>query len=65
MTLSNQSFICPVSITRSTDIKSLAQLLSHSEMVLVDLEQVKNPFEENEVVGITNYIDLGFELQTR
>lgn len=34
-------------------------------MDLVDLEQVKNPFEENEVVGITNYIDLGFELQTR
>ncbi|RID76340.1 hypothetical protein BRARA_B03316 [Brassica rapa] len=27
--------------------------------------QVKNPFEENKVVGITNYIDLGFELQTR
>nr|VDC91932.1 unnamed protein product [Brassica rapa] len=26
---------------------------------------VKNPFEENKVVGITNYIDLGFELQTR
>ncbi|WZZ01677.1 hypothetical protein YC2023_074005 [Brassica napus] len=31
----------------------------------IDLEQVKNPFEEDEVVGITNYIDLGFELQTR
>ncbi|GFP99949.1 hypothetical protein PHJA_002139000 [Phtheirospermum japonicum] len=27
--------------------------------------QVKNPLEENEVVGITNYIDFGFELQTR
>ncbi|XP_010555965.1 PREDICTED: uncharacterized protein LOC104825337 isoform X2 [Tarenaya hassleriana] len=27
--------------------------------------RVKNPFEENEVVGITNYIDLGFEIQTR
>ncbi|KAG8366868.1 hypothetical protein BUALT_Bualt16G0012700 [Buddleja alternifolia] len=27
--------------------------------------QVKNPFEENEIVGITNYIDFGFELQTR
>ncbi|KAJ4888227.1 hypothetical protein Rs2_27975 [Raphanus sativus] len=26
---------------------------------------VKNPFEEDKVVGITNYIDLGFELQTR
>ncbi|XP_022740485.1 uncharacterized protein LOC111292383 isoform X2 [Durio zibethinus] len=27
--------------------------------------RVKNPFEESEVVGITNYIDFGFELQTR
>ncbi|EXC20289.1 hypothetical protein L484_020507 [Morus notabilis] len=27
--------------------------------------RVKNPLEENEVVGITNYIDFGFELQTR
>ncbi|OAY25749.1 uncharacterized protein LOC110604481 [Manihot esculenta] len=27
--------------------------------------RVKNPFEENEIVGITNYIDFGFELQTR
>lgn len=27
--------------------------------------KVKNPFEENGVVGITNYIDFGFELQTR
>ncbi|TXG54662.1 hypothetical protein EZV62_019918 [Acer yangbiense] len=27
--------------------------------------QVKNPLEENEIVGITNYIDFGFQLQTR
>ncbi|KAI7735361.1 hypothetical protein M8C21_017535 [Ambrosia artemisiifolia] len=27
--------------------------------------QVKNPLEENEVIGITNYIDFGFELLTR
>ncbi|XP_022884039.1 uncharacterized protein LOC111400839 isoform X2 [Olea europaea var. sylvestris] len=26
--------------------------------------QVKSPLEENEMVGITNYIDFGFELQT-
>ncbi|KAH9742197.1 hypothetical protein KPL70_002875 [Citrus sinensis] len=26
---------------------------------------VKNPLEEDEIVGITNYIDFGFELQTR
>jgi hypothetical protein len=27
--------------------------------------RVQNPFEENQVVGITNYIDFGFELQSR
>ncbi|KAL6006974.1 hypothetical protein ACLOJK_032470 [Asimina triloba] len=27
--------------------------------------RVKNPFEEDEIVGITNYIDIGFELETR
>ncbi|THG12093.1 hypothetical protein TEA_027185 [Camellia sinensis var. sinensis] len=32
---------------------------------LAKSSQVKNPLEENEVVGITNYIDFGFELQTR
>ncbi|KAK6911781.1 hypothetical protein RJ641_023874 [Dillenia turbinata] len=26
---------------------------------------VKNPIEENEIVGITNYIDFGFELKSR
>ncbi|PKU59726.1 hypothetical protein MA16_Dca015721 [Dendrobium catenatum] len=32
---------------------------------LVKQSQVNNPFEENQVVGITNYIDFGFELTTR
>ncbi|CAI0456107.1 unnamed protein product [Linum tenue] len=32
---------------------------------LAQSSQVKNPFEGNEVVGITNYIDFGFELKTR
>ncbi|KAG4390612.1 hypothetical protein GLYMA_05G007402v4 [Glycine max] len=31
---------------------------------IVKSSQVKNPLEENSVVGITNYIDFGFELQT-
>ncbi|KAG9160521.1 hypothetical protein Leryth_019472 [Lithospermum erythrorhizon] len=26
---------------------------------------LKNPLEENEIVGLTNYIDFGLELQTR
>lgn len=28
-------------------------------------KQVKNPFEASQVVGITNYVDFGFELKTR
>ncbi|KAE8689330.1 protease Do-like 1 [Hibiscus syriacus] len=32
---------------------------------LANSSQVKNPFEESEIVGITNYIDFGFELCTR
>lgn len=31
---------------------------------MVVQRRVKNPLEENSVVGITNYIDFGFELQT-
>ncbi|KAK8933596.1 hypothetical protein KSP39_PZI015544 [Platanthera zijinensis] len=32
---------------------------------LVKYSQVNNPFEDNQVVGITNYIDFGFQLTTR
>ncbi|CAK9867619.1 unnamed protein product [Sphagnum jensenii] len=32
---------------------------------LVVQRRVKNPFELNEVVGITNYVDLGFEFEHR
>lgn len=39
------------------------------KMLLINIAcgigKVKNPMEENEVVGITNYIDVGFELKTR
>jgi len=28
-------------------------------------KQIQNPLEEDEVVGITNYIDFGFELHSR
>ena len=29
------------------------------------IELAQNPFEEDEIVGITNYLDFGFELITR
>uniref|UniRef100_A0A1J3ESR4 Uncharacterized protein n=1 Tax=Noccaea caerulescens TaxID=107243 RepID=A0A1J3ESR4_NOCCA len=42
-----------------------SQFIASFYQHVVVQRRVKNPFEENEVVGITNYIDLGFELQTR
>ncbi|XP_044479078.1 uncharacterized protein LOC123206048 [Mangifera indica] len=44
--------------------KSSQFIASFYQHVVVQ-RRVKNPFEENEIVGITNYIDFGFELQTR
>lgn len=44
--------------------KSSQFIASFFQHVVVQ-RRVKNPFEENEIVGITNYIDFGFELQTR
>ncbi|XP_019051532.1 PREDICTED: uncharacterized protein LOC104587208 isoform X2 [Nelumbo nucifera] len=42
-----------------------SQLIASFYQHAVVQRRVKNPFEENEVVGITNYIDFGFELETR
>ncbi|PSS35220.1 Glycerol-3-phosphate acyltransferase [Actinidia chinensis var. chinensis] len=44
--------------------KSSQFIASFYQHVVVQ-RRVKNPLEEKEVVGITNYIDFGFELQTR
>ncbi|KAJ0712497.1 hypothetical protein HanOQP8_Chr09g0335511 [Helianthus annuus] len=41
--------------------KFIASFYQH----VVVQRRVKNPLEENEVIGITNYIDFGFELLTR
>ncbi|KAK4426152.1 hypothetical protein Salat_1383700 [Sesamum alatum] len=47
------------------------ELAKNSEFIasfyqhVVVQRRVKNPLEEDEIVGITNYIDFGFELQTR
>ncbi|KAL3344674.1 hypothetical protein AABB24_023894 [Solanum stoloniferum] len=43
--------------------KSSQFIASFYQHVVVQ-RRVKNPLEEDEVVGITNYIDFGFELQT-
>ncbi|KAJ0460900.1 putative Porin domain superfamily [Helianthus annuus] len=44
--------------------QNLQFIVSFYQHVVVQ-RRVKNPLEDNEVVGITNYIDFGFELQTR
>nr|GEX67930.1 hypothetical protein [Tanacetum cinerariifolium] len=40
------------------------EFAQNSQHVVVQ-RKVNNPFEESEVIGITNYIDFGFELLTR
>nr|GMC59367.1 Phosphoglucosamine mutase [Ipomoea batatas] len=42
-----------------------SQFIASFYQHVVVQRRVKNPLEENEVVGITNYIDFGFELQSR
>ncbi|KAH7850920.1 hypothetical protein Vadar_004640 [Vaccinium darrowii] len=42
-----------------------SQFIASFYQHVVVQRRVKNPLEEKEVVGITNYIDFGFELQTR
>ncbi|XP_057769376.1 uncharacterized protein LOC130989407 isoform X2 [Salvia miltiorrhiza] len=42
-----------------------SQFIASFYQHVVVQRRVKNPLEQNEVVGITNYIDFGFELQTR
>ncbi|XP_043704947.1 uncharacterized protein LOC122654770 isoform X1 [Telopea speciosissima] len=42
-----------------------SQVIASFYQHVVVQRRVKNPFEEDLVVGITNYIDFGFELETR
>ncbi|GAV67962.1 hypothetical protein CFOL_v3_11465 [Cephalotus follicularis] len=42
-----------------------SQFIASFYQHVVVQRRVKNPIEEKEIVGITNYIDFGFELKTR
>lgn len=53
------SFIFSLELARSTQL--VASFYQH----LVVQRRVKNPFEDDQIVGITNYIDFGLELATR
>ncbi|KAK4417768.1 hypothetical protein Salat_2189500 [Sesamum alatum] len=41
-----------------------SQFIASFYQHMVVQRRVKNPLEEDEIVGITNYVDFGFELQT-
>ncbi|KAL1187735.1 hypothetical protein V5N11_027011 [Cardamine amara subsp. amara] len=60
----SQSPLSP-SFNFGLELKRSSQFIASFYQHVVVQRRVKNPFEENQVVGITNYIDLGFELQTR
>lgn len=53
------SFIFSLELARSTEF--IASFYQH----MVVQRRVKNPFEDDQIVGITNYIDFGLELATR
>lgn len=42
-----------------------ALIVLATKLCTISIFQVQNPFEENEIIGITNYLDFGFELKTR
>lgn len=48
----------------SLELVKSSQFVASFYQHMVVQRRVKNPLEENSVVGITNYIDFGFELQT-
>ncbi|KAL2335679.1 hypothetical protein Fmac_016892 [Flemingia macrophylla] len=55
--------LCP-SFNFSLELVKSSQFIASFYQHMVVQRRVKNPLEENSVVGITNYIDFGFELQT-
>ncbi|KAM7509127.1 hypothetical protein LguiA_019580 [Lonicera macranthoides] len=57
---------CPLSpsFNFGLELAKNSQFIASFYQHVVVQRRVKNPLEENEVVGITNYIDFGFELQT-
>ncbi|KAG4911492.1 hypothetical protein JHK86_051925 [Glycine max] len=55
--------LCP-SFNFNLELVKSSQFIASFYQHMVVQRRVKNPLEENSVVGITNYIDFGFELQT-
>ncbi|ESW23035.1 hypothetical protein PHAVU_004G013700 [Phaseolus vulgaris] len=55
--------LCP-SFNFNLELVKSSQFIASFYQHMVVQRRVKNPLEENSVVGITNYIDFGFELLT-
>ncbi|XP_048498930.1 uncharacterized protein LOC104907659 isoform X2 [Beta vulgaris subsp. vulgaris] len=47
------------------ELANSSQFIASCYQHVVVQRKVQNPFEENEIIGITNYLDFGFELKTR
>ncbi|KAL2944687.1 Immunoglobulin superfamily member 22 [Bienertia sinuspersici] len=47
------------------ELANSSQFVASFYQHLVVQRKVQNPFEENDIIGITNYLDFGFELKTR
>ncbi|XP_065877590.1 uncharacterized protein [Euphorbia lathyris] len=62
--LGSGSPLCP-SFNFCLELEKSSQFIASFYQHVVVQRRVKNPLEESEVVGITNYIDFGFELKTR
>ncbi|KAG7632841.1 hypothetical protein ISN44_As03g029340 [Arabidopsis suecica] len=60
----SQSPLTP-SFNMGIELARSSQFIASFYQHVVVQRRVQNPFEENQVVGITNYIDFGFELQSR
>ncbi|XP_074305450.1 uncharacterized protein LOC141640622 isoform X1 [Silene latifolia] len=49
----------------SLELANSNQFIASFYQHVVVQRRVQNPFEENGIIGITNYLDFGFELKTR
>uniref|UniRef100_A0A0E0DUS8 Uncharacterized protein n=1 Tax=Oryza meridionalis TaxID=40149 RepID=A0A0E0DUS8_9ORYZ len=53
------------SLSAGVQYKPLSKFIASFYQHMVVQRRVKNPFEDDQIVGITNYIDFGLELATR
>lgn len=62
--LGSGSLLSP-SFNFGLELANSSQFVASFYQHVVVQRKVQNPFEESEIIGITNYLDFGFELKTR